>query len=305
MVLSDGASLRCARKRRRHGCVRVGRGCARGVVARHRTLAGGRRSPPTPSCRRFTRSWRRARRRRGVARRDVTAAAPRPPPRRRGRACGCSVRDKVAAAHDLDHVLRRAEKRHRVQPGVEDAAEESLAPHGRRHRRQRDRGADPRHAARHSPATAARHPTEQSVSRAMPVRLLQLPFPDVLLRRCRVSSSSAADSAGCTPRARFAEQPVDVTILDRRNHHVFQPLLYQVAMAVLSPGDIASPIRWILRHQRNVEVLLGEVARIDRRAQARAPRRRRRVRLRLPDRRGRARRTPTSATTTGARTRPA
>jgi NADH dehydrogenase len=57
--------------------------------------------------------------------------------------------------------------------------------------------------------------------------------------------------------------PVDVTILDCRNHHVFQPLLYQVAMAVLSPGDIASPIRWILRHQRNVEVLLGEVGRID------------------------------------------
>jgi NADH dehydrogenase len=57
--------------------------------------------------------------------------------------------------------------------------------------------------------------------------------------------------------------PVAVTILDRRNHHVFQPLLYQVAMAVLSPGDIASPIRWILRNQRNVEVLLGDVARID------------------------------------------
>jgi NADH dehydrogenase len=54
-----------------------------------------------------------------------------------------------------------------------------------------------------------------------------------------------------------------VTVLDRRNHHVFQPLLYQVAMAALSPGDIASPIRWILRRQRNVEVLLAEVARID------------------------------------------
>jgi NADH dehydrogenase len=62
---------------------------------------------------------------------------------------------------------------------------------------------------------------------------------------------------------RFRRQPVDVTIVDRRNHHVFQPLLYQVAMAALSPGDIASPIRWILRHQRNVEVLLGEVDRID------------------------------------------
>jgi NADH dehydrogenase len=61
----------------------------------------------------------------------------------------------------------------------------------------------------------------------------------------------------------FRRQPVDVTVVDRRNHHVFQPLLYQVAMAALSPGDIASPIRWILRGQQNVEVLLGEVERID------------------------------------------
>jgi NADH dehydrogenase len=61
----------------------------------------------------------------------------------------------------------------------------------------------------------------------------------------------------------FRGQPVDVTIVDRRNHHVFQPLLYQVAMAALSPGDIASPIRWILRRQKNVQVLLGEVERID------------------------------------------
>jgi NADH dehydrogenase len=53
-------------------------------------------------------------------------------------------------------------------------------------------------------------------------------------------------------------QPVQVTVVDRRNHHAFQPLLYQVAMAALSPGDIASPIRWILRRQRNVEVLLAE-----------------------------------------------
>ncbi len=57
--------------------------------------------------------------------------------------------------------------------------------------------------------------------------------------------------------------PVDVTLIDRRNHHLFQPLLYQVAMAALSPGDIASPIRWILRHERNVEVQLAEVMRID------------------------------------------
>lgn len=57
--------------------------------------------------------------------------------------------------------------------------------------------------------------------------------------------------------------PVQVTLLDRRNHHLFQPLLYQVATAALSPGDIASPIRWILRHQKNVEVLLADVRRIE------------------------------------------
>jgi NADH dehydrogenase len=57
--------------------------------------------------------------------------------------------------------------------------------------------------------------------------------------------------------------PVDVTVVDRRNHHVFQPLLYQVATAALSPGDIASPIRWILRRQQNVRVLLAEVTSID------------------------------------------
>jgi NADH:quinone reductase (non-electrogenic) len=57
--------------------------------------------------------------------------------------------------------------------------------------------------------------------------------------------------------------PVEVTVVDRRNHHVFQPLLYQVAMAALSPGDIASPIRWILRRQKNVEVILAEAAGFD------------------------------------------
>jgi NADH dehydrogenase len=57
--------------------------------------------------------------------------------------------------------------------------------------------------------------------------------------------------------------PVRVTLLDRHNHHVFQPLLYQVATAALSPGDIAAPIRWILRHQQNVEVLLADVRAID------------------------------------------
>lgn len=60
--------------------------------------------------------------------------------------------------------------------------------------------------------------------------------------------------------------PVDVTLIDRRNHHVFQPLLYQVATAALSPADIAEPIRHVLRRQKNAQVLLGEVHSVDRAA---------------------------------------
>src|SRR5258708_699754 len=56
---------------------------------------------------------------------------------------------------------------------------------------------------------------------------------------------------------------VRVTLLDRHNSHLFQPLLYQVATASLAPGDIASPIRWVLRHQKNVRVLLADVQSID------------------------------------------
>src|SRR4051794_39604605 len=57
--------------------------------------------------------------------------------------------------------------------------------------------------------------------------------------------------------------PVRVTLIDRQNHHLFQPLLYQVATAALNPSDIASPIRRILRDQRNAEVLLEEATAID------------------------------------------
>src|SRR4051794_21902613 len=56
---------------------------------------------------------------------------------------------------------------------------------------------------------------------------------------------------------------VRVTLLDRQNHHLFQPLLYQVATAALSPADIAEPLRHILRKQENAEVLFGEAQRID------------------------------------------
>lgn len=61
----------------------------------------------------------------------------------------------------------------------------------------------------------------------------------------------------------LANKPVDVTLIDRKNHHVFQPLLYQVATAVLSPGEIAQPIRRILHKADNIEVILGEVVGFD------------------------------------------
>ncbi len=61
----------------------------------------------------------------------------------------------------------------------------------------------------------------------------------------------------------FRGAAVRVTVLDRHNYHLFQPLLYQVATASLSPADVASPIRWILRRQRNVEVLLAHALQID------------------------------------------
>ena len=61
----------------------------------------------------------------------------------------------------------------------------------------------------------------------------------------------------------FKRAPVRLTMIDRRNHHLFQPLLYQVATAALNPSDIASPIRRILRRQRNASVILGEASSID------------------------------------------
>ncbi len=62
-------------------------------------------------------------------------------------------------------------------------------------------------------------------------------------------------------------KPVDVALIDKKNHHTFQPLLYQVATAVLSPGEIASPIRRILHNAKNIEVILGEAAGFDKEKQ--------------------------------------
>jgi len=72
-----------------------------------------------------------------------------------------------------------------------------------------------------------------------------------------------AGFGGLRAARRLAGSPVRITLVDRKNHHTFQPLLYQVATAGISPGEIAAPIRWIVRGHRNIEVLLGEVQQFD------------------------------------------
>jgi NADH dehydrogenase len=72
-----------------------------------------------------------------------------------------------------------------------------------------------------------------------------------------------AGFGGLQAALHLARWPVQITLIDRRNYHTFQPLLYQVATAGLSPGEIAAPIRWIVRGRRNIEVLLGEVQDFD------------------------------------------
>ncbi len=90
----------------------------------------------------------------------------------------------------------------------------------------------------------------------------------------RVTSTHATDPrphvviigggfAGLTAARALDRADVRVTLIDRTNHHLFQPLLYQVAMAVLNPADITVPIRWMLRHQPNATVIMAEVEAID------------------------------------------
>ena len=69
--------------------------------------------------------------------------------------------------------------------------------------------------------------------------------------------------AGLRAAKALAGSPVDITLIDRTNHHLFQPLLYQVATGVLSPGQIAPALRSLFRGNRNVHVLLAEAERID------------------------------------------
>ena len=72
-----------------------------------------------------------------------------------------------------------------------------------------------------------------------------------------------AGFAGLTAAKALGKAPADVVVIDRQNHHLFQPLLYQVATAALSPADIASPVRQILARQTNTSVMLAEVSGVD------------------------------------------
>ena len=89
-----------------------------------------------------------------------------------------------------------------------------------------------------------------------------MPEPNVPRTRPRVVIIGAG-FAGINAAQRLGKLPVDLTVVDRRNHYTFSPLLYQVALAVLSPGEIAQPIRSILRENRNTEVLMDSVESID------------------------------------------
>ena len=85
--------------------------------------------------------------------------------------------------------------------------------------------------------------------------IVQARRPHVVIIGAGFSGLNAAQS--------LKDAPVDITVIDRNNHHLFQPLLYQVATAALSPADISAPIRGILRKQKNTHVMLAEVTGID------------------------------------------
>src|SRR5713226_4394516 len=95
----------------------------------------------------------------------------------------------------------------------------------------------------------------------------------ILRSRRRSSSAPMADRhrvviiggafGGLRAARALKSAPVDVTLIDRRNYHLFQPLLYQVATGSLSPGEIAAPLRSVFSRQKNARVLLGDVVDID------------------------------------------
>ena len=91
--------------------------------------------------------------------------------------------------------------------------------------------------------------------------------PAAASRRPRIVIVGAG-FGGLSAATRLARVDAEVTVIDRRNYHLFQPLLYQVATAALSPADIAAPIRGILSRQVNTDVILGTVTGIDTRGRA-------------------------------------
>ena len=102
---------------------------------------------------------------------------------------------------------------------------------------------------------------EASIGEERPVTApgITLPVTGVMPRVLIVG----ACFAGLQAAQALRNVPVQVTMIDRQNHHLFQPLLYQVATAGISPADICSPIRHVLRKQPNTEVLMGEVTGVD------------------------------------------
>ena len=104
---------------------------------------------------------------------------------------------------------------------------------------------------------ARRHENDSLISseHQLGVRPMNKPIPRIVIIGAGFGGLKAAEG--------LARLPVQITLLDRKNHHTFQPLLYQVATAGLSPAEIAAPIREILARHSNVEVLLGEVLGFD------------------------------------------
>src|SRR5438270_9196796 len=97
--------------------------------------------------------------------------------------------------------------------------------------------------------------TRSTRHEAEPRQKQAAPLPRVVIVGAGFGGLQAARALG--------DAPVQVTVIDRNNHHLFQPLLYQVATAVLSPADISAPIRGVLSKQKNTEVLMAEVTGVD------------------------------------------
>src|SRR6185312_5195865 len=105
----------------------------------------------------------------------------------------------------------------------------------------------------------------------IPIPRLTAPFSLYAIRALRGNHAMTdprivivgAGFGGLSAAKALAGKPFDVTVIDQHNYHLFQPLLYQVATASLSPAEIASPIRGILSREQNVNVMLGKVSGVD------------------------------------------